>query len=574
MSFHRTAQTLAWAISLLLLTQGSNAQTGSTLAVETGNNTAACSGPNDPLGKQPYCSGYLIGFPTYSGNTNAQTQLVDAVPGHMSSLPLNTWLNGATTKFIAPYQPWFCTAGKPGPYNGIQKCTTMNSGGHSIVGYNENSAPVVAAQHDQMINLGYWAVSPDWDGTSIAQSFQNTTVATEATDLAGRSGYPLKLLIMIDEKVLQYGATLPRNEPICPQDHNDETNCIINSLKADTDYIDQQWAENPYYARDSATSANLVSVFINECDWPSVQADCPQNVGPTNWDTIWETVTQYVNATYKTPMEFIKQYGSFTTNSDPNPFTTSYFSGAYAWPQVAGPNSSQQYYVNGSNGGWTFAAIPSVPGDCSTGPNVPGCMQFYWNQTAPPTGNGSYQYLLDFYTQANNNPSKLAFGELFKGFDWSNASWNTAAKIIAQQCGLILVHSASYTNSAQSPVLYVQTPTWNDYEEGTEVETGVDNCWRVQNASYNQTQDTLTWQLNAVSGQQNFASESTVYGFTVWAATPSGVIQKVASLHPTDRSLSNVSTLVPIDTNFTQLYVEMVGMPLILNQMSNGTTYP
>lgn len=85
---------------------------------------------------------------------------------------------------------------------------------------------------------------------------------------------------------------------------------------------------------------------------------------------------------------------------------------------------------------------------------------------------------------------------------------------------------------------------------------------------------TLTWQLNAVSGQQNFASESTVYGFTVWAATSTGVIQKVVSLPKTATSLSGVSHLVPADANFTQLYVEMVGMPLILNQMSNGTTYP
>lgn len=571
MSSQKTVKILALATCFLLLAQGSRAQTGSTLAVETGNNTAACSGPNDPLGKQAYCSGNLIGFPTYSGNTNAQTQLVDAVPGHMSSLPLSTWLNGAATKFIAPYQPWFCTAGPSGPYNGSQKCTTMDSGGHSIVGYNENSAQVVAAQHDQMISLGYWAVSPDWDGTSTLQSFQNTTVATEATDLAGRTGYPLKLLIMIDEKALQYGTQTLQG---CPQNTQvDQTSCIEQNLEADTDYIDLHWAEKPYYARDSVTSANLVSVFINECDWPSVAADCPNNVGPTNWDTIWQVVTQYVNATYAKPMEFIKEYGDFNTNADPNPFTTSYFSGAYAWPQIAGPNLSGQYYVNGSNGGWTFVAIPPVnPGDCSTGPNVPGCMQFYWNQTAPPPGS-NYEYLADFYNQAHDNPSKLAFGELFKGFDWSNALWDTAPKIIAQQCGQILVHSASYTNSSPSPVLYVQTATWNDYEEGTEVETGVDNCWRVQNANY--TPDTLTWQLNAVPGQGNFASESTVYGFTVWAATPTGVIQKVITLpSPMQRSLSGLSHLVPADANFTQLYVEMIGMPLILNQMSNGTTYP
>jgi len=577
----RAAVAAVFVVCLLLASQISQAQSATTLDAETGNDTPACSGLSDPLGNHTYCTGNLIGFSTASTNTHTQTQLVDAIAGHMSTLPLSTWLPaGPSTKFIAPYQPWFCTAGGgSGPYNGspLQFCNIPSSGGHEVVGYDESTAQVVAAQHNQMVSLGYWAVSPDWYGINQAHTFLNLTVQAEAADLSARSGYPLKLLIMIDQ-----GAILSGTQTLngCPQDYNNETGCITQNLEADIDYIDQNWAENPYYAQDSTSGANLVSVFIDECAWPSIHADCPgqQTNGSTDWDSIWQSVTQHTSI-YKTPMVFVKEYGSFDTNADPNPFDTSYFSGAYAWPQIAGPNASGQYYVDSNNGGWTFPAIPSVAGDCS-GQNVPGCMQFYWNQTASPTGNGTYQYLVSFYNDAQgSHSSKIVFGEILKGFDNSNAyTWHSPEKIIAQQCGQVLVYSANATNTAWglgNPPRYVQTPTWNDYEEGTEVETGVDNCWRVQNASYDRGNDRLTWQLTAVSGQASYADLSTVNGYTVWAVTnhasTNPILQFVTNVSKETTYLNNVSTL--IHGSFSQLYVEMVGMPLILNQMSNAANY-
>jgi hypothetical protein len=121
-------------------------------------------------------------------------------------------------------------------------------------------------------------------------------------------------------------------------------------------------------------------------------------------------------------------------------------------------------------------------------------------------------------------------------------------------------------------VLYAQVATWNDYEEGTEVETGVDNCYQVQNAAYSQSTDKLTWQLNPTSGQSSHVSLSTVHGYTVWKKDASGNLTSIASPGPSATSLSGVSKLV--GTGSWTLYVEMVGMPLIINRMSNGVTYP
>ncbi|MGC2446600.1 MAG: hypothetical protein WA477_03080 [Candidatus Sulfotelmatobacter sp.] len=85
----------------------------------------------------------------------------------------------------------------------------------------------------------------------------------------------------------------------------------------------------------------------------------------------------------------------------------------------------------------------------------------------------------------------------------------------------------------------------------------------------------MTWQLTALSGQASYANLSTVYGYTVWAVmnhvSSNPVLQYVTNVSKNATSLNNVSTL--IHGSFSQLYVEMVGMPLIMDQMSNAANY-
>jgi hypothetical protein len=69
-----------------------HAQTPGTFSTQTGNNTSACSGVGDPAGLQPYCAGNSAGFKTNSGNTNAETQVVDPIPGHVSPVKLINYL--------------------------------------------------------------------------------------------------------------------------------------------------------------------------------------------------------------------------------------------------------------------------------------------------------------------------------------------------------------------------------------------------------------------------------------------------------------------------------------------------
>ena len=122
---------------------------------------------------------------------------------------------------------------------------------------------------------------------------------------------------------------------------------------------------------------------------------------------------------------------------------------------------------------------------------------------APETASASdpmaLQYLQRFYSKAHPS-NKIAMGSAYKGFDDTDASWGKG-RVIDQHCGqtwlsTFEVAGRFYSASHQLPALII--PTWNDYEEGTEIETGIDNCIEVR-ASIREGK-MLVWNI---SGRQN-----------------------------------------------------------------------
>jgi hypothetical protein len=108
------------------------------------------------------------------------------------------------------------------------------------------------------------------------------------------------------------------------------------------------------------------------------------------------------------------------------------------------------------------------------------------------------KYIERFYSKAQGS-NKIAMGSAYKGFDDSDASWGKG-RVIDQQCGRTWLETFAeagrfYSSSHQLPALII--PTWNDYEEGTEIETGIDNCVRIE-ASI--ADEKLSW---TVSGSEN-----------------------------------------------------------------------
>ncbi|HLW55055.1 MAG TPA: endo-1,3-alpha-glucanase family glycosylhydrolase [Candidatus Angelobacter sp.] len=88
-------------------------------------------------------------------------------------------------------------------------------------------------------------------------------------------------------------------------------------------------------------------------------------------------------------------------------------------------------------------------------------------------------YLEAFYKNMNEqHPDKLAVGAVWPGFDDTRASWSLN-RHMAYRCGktfedTLRVFRHFYGNDHPSPYLLIVT--WNDYEEGTDIERSIGHC--------------------------------------------------------------------------------------------------
>jgi hypothetical protein len=93
--------------------------------------------------------------------------------------------------------------------------------------------------------------------------------------------------------------------------------------------------------------------------------------------------------------------------------------------------------------------------------------------------NWGEQYLDSFYRNMTSKYSdKLAVGAAWPGFDDSRASWSRNRRM-SPRCGKTFEESLRffrryYDDSRQLPFLMIVT--WNDYEEGTAIERGLQQC--------------------------------------------------------------------------------------------------
>ncbi len=384
----------------------------------------------------------------------------------------------------------------------------FGSTGHKSVGYNENSSATVAAQDSFMLTEGCDINLVDYYGSlDPKQSFNLTTTNAIFADLNARSGYPLKFGVMEDKGALK--STCPTSG----QTESATITCLQNALMTEMDYIETHYANSAVYWTDAGQP--IIAYFGGKSDWPILTS--------ADWDSVWSAVKAHTD-TYSTPFKYVFQFGSFTANA--------YDSGRYGWVQPPAYSSTQQFWWGSST-------------------------------SANPV------YLDNFYSAGLSHPSQLTIGALYKGFDDYNASWS-ANRVVGQQCGQVLFNTANeiskYFGGSNPQIPYVQVITWNDYEEGTAAEDGVDNCYTVNSSI---TGSILSWSLAA--SDSTYASTSTVHHFTVYYADASGNLYVAATNLAVSTNSLDLSSIVPPGT--WTVYVEMVGQPLIINRMSNGVTY-
>jgi hypothetical protein len=149
---------------------------------------------------------------------------------------------------------------------------------------------------------------------------------------------------------------------------------------------------------------------------------------PKNNETQWDRVRQATQSWADPPLLIMK---------DILPQYANAFDGFYAW-------------INPGTGGWR-----------ADGSN--------WGET----------YLQQFYSNlATHYPDKIAVGAAWPGFNDRQASWSRNRYIDAR-CGRTFEDSLRlfrrfYTDGHPLPFLLIET--WNDYEEGSAIERGVNGC--------------------------------------------------------------------------------------------------
>jgi len=190
---------------------------------------------------------------------------------------------------------------------------------------------------------------------------------------------------------------------------------------AETDDIinDLQYAYDHYIGPHAVVPRNA---YLTYNDRPMVF------LFPKGGHVDWNRVRAAVNSWDEQPLLIYK---------DVHPELASVFDGFYAW-------------VNPGKQGWQ-----------ADGSN--------WGQ----------QYLDNFYkTMATEYPNKIAVGAAWPGFNDTQASWSQNRKMDAR-CGRTLLdtlHLYHRYYDEQHPLPFLMIETWNDYEEGTAIERGVDTC--------------------------------------------------------------------------------------------------
>lgn len=180
----------------------------------------------------------------------------------------------------------------------------------------------------------------------------------------------------------------------------------------------------------------------------------------------------------------------------------------------------------------------------------------------PSTTDYGISYLTSFYDTGMTFPKEQTVGAAYKGFNDTLASWGSG-RIMKQQCGQTWLQTFSKVNSLYSTgnqLPYLQLVTWNDYEEGSEIESGIDNCFTLS-ASASRT--SLQWSITG--------NVSSIAQYTVYISTDGTHLMRLTSVAPGLRSLNLCS--FPIPTGTYKLFVQALGKPTLANQISGPVSY-
>ena len=168
-----------------------------------------------------------------------------------------------------------------------------------------------------------------------------------------------------------------------------------------------------------------------------------------------------------------------------------------------------------------------------------------------------------FYSAVTANPSQVAFGSAYAGFNDTLAGWGSN-RLTHRNCGqtwLATLGEVSKYYSSSHQLSALQLVTWNDYEEGSEIESGVDNCVYLTPSVSN---NILHW---TVAG----GNENTIDHYTVFISTDGKNLANLGDV-ASGNHLFDLGQAALTSTTYT-VYVKAVGKASFQNKMSPAIAY-
>ena len=157
-------------------------------------------------------------------------------------------------------------------------------------------------------------------------------------------------------------------------------------------------------------------------------------------------------------------------------------------------------------------------------------------------------------------------------------------KIIDARCGQTFLDSmarpANFRNpnpgfGTSHPLQAIEIATWDDYDEGSEMETGIDICINTLSASLNGS--TLQWSISFNNAQ--FGSESKIDHYTIYytsdGSTNTSIDHPLTALAnvPVNNTGSYSFSLPNTLPNPTIVYVKAVAKPMLQNRLTAGIVF-
>jgi hypothetical protein len=173
----------------------------------------------------------------------------------------------------------------------------------------------------------------------------------------------------------------------------------------------------------------------------------------------------------------------------------------------------------------------------------------------------SLAYLNTYYSTATSS-AKQSTGSAFAGFDDSLAPWGSTHPKVDQQCGqmwLKTLDEAKNHYSSSNQMSGIQLVTWNDYEEGSEIETGINNCVTVK-ATVAGT--VVSW---SITGQA-----STLDHYSIFVSLSGDNLLPLKDVPVSTSSLDLAQ--FNLEPGSYLVYVKAIGKPSLTNKMSAGVS--